>query len=149
MKKITRVARLNATKTLTAGAYTAGATAPAVVATFNLLITGIYISAVCIDSVTAQLLEGAARVQASVEVIANNPGLSSAQLSQLMYAPMGAQSFFQVHYPLGAGESLTLTTIFYLPVVTANDVTGNCSMTVVYECPEDYLSIDGLLISPK
>lgn len=132
-----------------AGVYAGSRTIDITVKTFPVVINYFSLQSFMYDSVTDQMIEGIASISTNIG-LSDNPGLITTDpQSPNMVARNGNVIQLPYHFELAAETTFRLTPIFRLMSVTANAILAACYFQVGYLCPEDYLSFDMMLISPK
>lgn len=151
MKLIERFAFYERTNNVPAGSY-ASTPVLTVDVNFNLILTGVYISVLAEDTVTNQAIDAAAHLYVPVPISnLDSPGITvtTYQRQASASAKTGRAGFTECHHNLEAGLTMSPNISLRLFTVTANIIAVRTVVGLRYLCPEDYLSIEGRLLSPQ
>lgn len=151
MKMLTRYAYQYRLVSTNAGVW-AGSASVVWDVKFNLIITGFNVGINSYDSATEQGIESQVYLEMQGYKNMDNPALEPVVAGYKIY-PLGVfqnndPQFYETYMYIPAGSQLTANYSIYLRAVTANIIFNRTAMAVRYECPEDYLSIEGTPLKP-
>jgi len=145
MKMIERFAHVYNAATIAAGVYS-GTDTTVLITQFNIIVTGMVFSHHVYDGTTLQQISGVSYCRPSFNAKRDNPAITGADIVRYQQY---VQTGFNVHFPmyvhLSASEQFTIFFGAYVNAVTANNLTAQWNTTIKYLCPEDYLSVEGVI----